>query len=144
MAEGAFRHLVNRAGLADVVSIDSAGTGAWHVGQPPDARARATAAQQGIDISAQRARQVSPADFSTFDYILAMDSDNLETLLGDVPPAHKERVTLFLAFGSGYGGGDVPDPYYGGPEGFETVFEMVTDAAGGLLRHIQAHDLDTP
>jgi len=141
MAEGVFRHLVAEAGLVDAVSADSAGTGPWHVGKPPDKRGRATAARHGIDIGGQRARQIAADDFAVFDYVLAMDSDNLETLLRAAPLEYQDRVTLFLSFGAADEARDVPDPYYGGPEGFDDVFEMVQDAARGLLQHIQQHDL---
>ena len=141
MAEGVFRHLVAEAGLIDVVSADSAGTGPWHVGKPPDKRGRATAARHGIDIGDQRARQIAADDFAAFDYVLAMDGDNLQTLLRAAPTAYQDRVKLFLNFSTAAEGSDVPDPYYGGPEGFDDVFAMVQDAARGLLRHIQQHDL---
>jgi protein-tyrosine phosphatase len=141
MAEGVFRHLVAEAKMIDLVSADSAGTGPWHVGKSPDKRGRATAARNGIDISSQRARQIAADDFAAFDYVLAMDGDNLATLLRDAPSAYQDRVQLFLNFGTANQGGDVPDPYYGGPEGFDEVFEMVQDAAQELLRHIQQHDL---
>jgi len=141
MAEGVFRHAVDQAGLDDRVTIDSAGTGPWHVGKPPDERGRATMARNGIDISGQRARQVAPDDFTAFRYILAMDRDNLDTLHRAAPKTHRDRVRLFLDFAAEDEVTDVPDPYYGGPEGFETVYALVEDAAAGLLRHIRKNDL---
>ena len=141
MAEGVFHHLVEEAGLGNVVSANSAGTGPWHVGKPPDKRGQATAARHGIDIGHQRARQIAADDFTVFDYVLAMDGDNLQTLLRAAPTEHQNRVTLFLNFGAADKGGDVPDPYYGGPEGFDDVFVLVQDAARGLLRHIQQNDV---
>jgi protein-tyrosine phosphatase len=144
MAEGVFRQLVAEAGLVDVMSADSAGTGPWHVGNPPDKRAQATAARHGIDIGGQRARQIAADDFTAFDYVLAMDGDNLQTLMRAAPTEHQDRVQLFLNFGAADHGDDVPDPYYGGPEGFDDVFLLVQDAARGLLRHIQQHDLSRP
>ncbi|MDA0367735.1 MAG: low molecular weight phosphotyrosine protein phosphatase [Proteobacteria bacterium] len=140
MAEGVFRHLVADAGLAAQIAADSAGTGAWHVGQPPDERAQAITAQRGIDIAMQRARQVAPMDFSTFDYVLAMDGDNLRTLMGAAPTAARTRIRLILDYGD-TNATDVPDPYYGGPAGFDQVFDLVHDAAVGLLRHIRKNDL---
>ena len=141
MAEGVFRHVVDEAGLGHRIAIDSAGTGPWHVGKPPDERARATAARHGIDIGAQRARQVAPADFAAFHYVLAMDRDNLKTLHRAAPKAHRDRIRLFLDFAADDGANDVPDPYYGGPEGFEDVYALVEGAAAGLLRHIRHNDL---
>ena len=141
MAEGVFRHVVDEAGLRDRIAIDSAGTGPWHVGKPPDERARATAARHGIDIGGQRARQVASDDFGTFEYVLAMDRDNLRTLHRAAPKTHRDRVRLFLDFGADDSAHDVPDPYYGGPEGFEDVYALVEDAATGLLRHIRQNDL---
>ena len=141
MAEGAFRHLVAEAGLGNIVSADSAGTGPWHVDEPPDKRGQATAARHGINIGHQRARQIAADDFTAFDYVLAMDSDNLQTLLRAAPREHQDRVTLLLNFGSADKGGDVPDPYYGGPKGFEDVFVLVHGAVHGLLRHIQQNDI---
>lgn len=141
MAEGVFRQLVTEAGLGNVVSADSAGTGPWHVGEPPDKRAQATAAQHGIHIRHQRARQIAADDFTTFDYVLAMDGENLKKLLLAAPRDHQDRVKLLLNFGTADKGRDVPDPYYGGPEGFEDVFMLVQDAARGLLLHIQQNDI---
>ena len=89
----------------------------------------------------QRARQIAADDFTVFDYVLAMDGDNLQTLLRAAPTENQDRVTLFLNFGAAGKGGDVPDPYYGGPEGFDDVFVLVQDAARGLLRHIQQNDI---
>lgn len=141
MAEGTFRALMAEAGLGDAIDIDSAGTGSWHVGQPPDPRAQETAARRGIDISAQRARQVTLNDFATFDYVLAMDRDNLGNLMRAAPRDAHDRIGLFLRFASTPALEDVPDPYYGGPDGFDHVFDLVHDASGGLLRHIRAHHL---
>jgi len=141
MAEGVFRHLVTDAGLAAQIAADSAGTGAWHVGQPPDERAQATTARRGIDIAKQRARQVAATDFSVFDYVLAMDGDNLRDLNRAAPTAARSRIRLLLDYGTDEAADDVPDPYYGGPEGFDEVFDLVYNAAVGLLRHIQENDL---
>jgi protein-tyrosine phosphatase len=141
IAEGVFRHLVAEAGLDNVISTNSAGTGPWHVGRPPDKRGQATAARHEINIGHQRARQIAADDFIAFDYVLAMDGDNLKTLLRAAPTEHQNRVTLFLIFGATDKGGDVPDPHYGGPKGFDDVFVLVQDAARGLLRHIQLNDI---
>ncbi len=141
IAQGAFDALVAAADLVKHIETDSAGTGSWHVGNPPDPRARETAARRGVDIGTQRARQVSAEDFMTFDYILAMDSDNLRTLRQAAPRDPRGQVTLFLDFASSPER-DVPDPYYGGPEGFDDVFDLVQDAAQGLLRHIRSRHLN--
>lgn len=109
------------------LEIDSAGTGGWHEGEPPDARMTEAAARRGIDLSTQRARQVKLQDFSRFDYVLAMDRQNLADLQDICPAAAPARLELFL------GDKDVPDPYYGGPEGFETVLDLVAGGAEAWL-----------
>lgn len=133
-AEGVFRALCLREGLS--VSIDSAGTGAWHAGNLPDMRMRAAAKNRGIDLSKQRARQVQQADYRDFDLILAMDQSNLADLLAEAPPNRTADIRLFLDFGSS-NERDVPDPYYGGDAGFEKVLNLVEDAALGLLQHLE-------
>ena len=135
-AEGVFRHLVKEAGLEDRVVIDSAGTGNYHVGERPDQRACETAARRGYDLSALRARQVSREDFAKFDYILAMDEDNLRELRRLCPPEHAHKVKLFTEFCS-KGTCPVPDPYAGGPQGFELVLDLVEDSARGLLDYLR-------
>jgi protein-tyrosine phosphatase len=135
-AEAVFRQHVKEAGLEREVVIDSAGTGDWHVGEPPDGRARDAAANRGYDLSALRARQVSQRDFAEFDYILAMDHDNVRTLTRWCPPEHAHKVRLFTEFCS-TGACEVPDPYAGGAQGFELVLDMVEEAAQALLRHLQ-------
>lgn len=136
-AEGVFRHLVAEQGLADKITIDSAGTHDYHIGNPPDARAQAAATRRGYDLSSLRARQVTSDDFVAFDYVLAMDADNRSLLLQQCPPEYRGRVHLFLEFADGDVPADVPDPYYGGGEGFEYVLDLVENAAQGLLRHIE-------
>jgi protein-tyrosine phosphatase len=135
-AEGVFRHLVERAGLADAVYINSAGTHNYHIGNPPDARTQAAAARRGYDLSALRARQVADSDFADFDLVLAMDDHNRSLLLQQCPPEHRAKVRLFLEFASGKVPAEVPDPYYGGPQGFEQVLDLVENAAQGLLQKI--------
>ncbi len=138
LAEGVFGHLAAEAGVADRFELDSAGTGSWHVGDPPDARARRAAAARGIDISGQRARQVGPADFDRFDLILAMDRSNAEVLwrlAGRLGEDHAAKVRLFMEFAPETGVGEVPDPYYGGAAGFERVIDLIGEAAHGLLAH---------
>ena len=135
-AEGVFRRLVEEAGLAGEILTDSAGTHDYHVGVAPDRRAQAAAAQRGYDLSALRGRQVERADFQRFDYILAMDAENLANLHRLCPPPHENRVGLFLEYGRNLALREVPDPYYGGPLGFEQVLDLVEDAAAGLLEEI--------
>jgi protein-tyrosine phosphatase len=136
-AEGVFRQLVERAGLADRITIDSAGTGEWHIGSPPDPRACKAAAKRGYDLTALRGRQVSRKDFSDFDYVIAMDDENVRALKRLSPREHVHKVKRFTDFCS-TGACSVPDPYAGGPQGFELVLDLVEDAAQGFLRHIRA------
>ena len=131
-AEGMFRHRVAEAGLADTIIIDSAGTHAYHVGNPPDRRAAAAAERRGITLSHLRARRVSDDDFERFDYILAMDLDNVAHLQDQSPPEHRSKVKLFMEFSPGRER-EVPDPYYGGAPGFERVLDLVDEASRGLL-----------
>ncbi len=141
-AEGVFRDLVHREGLQDRIGTDSCGTGNWHVGDPPDARAVAEATRRGIPLDDLRARQLRPTDFETFDYVLGMDRRNLASLHSQCPPDHAAKVRLFLSFDTGARETEVPDPYYGGPDGFRDVFDMIDAASQGLLAHIRsAHDL---
>ncbi|MBX3666340.1 MAG: low molecular weight phosphotyrosine protein phosphatase [Burkholderiales bacterium] len=135
-AEGVFRRLVEAEGLAGRIHIDSAGTHDYHIGDPPDARAQAAAARRGYDLSQLRARQVTRADFTAFDYVLAMDEHNRGLLLQQCPPEHRAKVRLFLEFAAGEVPAEVPDPYYGGPQGFEQVLDLVENAARGLLCEI--------
>ncbi|MCH8237401.1 MAG: low molecular weight phosphotyrosine protein phosphatase [Proteobacteria bacterium] len=136
-AEGVFHTLVEKRGLGGRVTVDSAGTGAWHIGSPPDRRAQAAARQRGIDLSGQRARQAKTGDFHRFDYILAMDADNHRNLAQMCPPGEEHRLHLFLDFAPELKTRDVPDPYYGGDGGFEAVLDMIEAASEGLLADIQ-------
>ncbi len=138
-AEGVFRALVEREGLADRIAVESAGTGNWHVGEPPDGRAVKAAKRRGIDLSAIRAREATRDDFARFDYVVAMDSDNRAVLKRLSPPGERHRLHLFLDFAEGLEGRDVPDPFYGGGDGFEAVLDMIERAAAGLLAHIRAN-----
>jgi protein-tyrosine phosphatase len=138
-AEGVFRHKVEQNNLQEQISIDSAGTHAYHVGKPPDQRAQDAALKRDIDLSQQRARRVSADDFSEFDYIIAMDESNLDDLLSICPAGHEDRLHLFLAF-SDSENREVPDPYYGQGRGFEIVLNLVEDAAEGLLEHIRKNN----
>ncbi|MBT8088973.1 MAG: low molecular weight phosphotyrosine protein phosphatase [Gammaproteobacteria bacterium] len=131
-AEGVFRHHVVEAGLGDKILVDSAGTHAYHVGDPPDRRAHAAAERRGFSLVDIRARRVSENDFERFDYIIAMDEDNVARLKEQGDPEHHSKVRLFLEFSSS-GQREVPDPYYGGAAGFERVLDLVEDASRGLL-----------
>ncbi len=135
-AQGVFESLVADAQLGNHIAIDSAGTHAYHVGEQPDRRATQAASQRGIDLTAQRARRVDPNDFSKFDYVLAMDSSNLDDLLSICPAEHQIKVSLFLDF-AGSSTANVPDPYYGGDQGFERVLDLVEEGARGLLDDVQ-------
>lgn len=141
LAEGIFRHLVEAAGLEERFEIESAGTGAWHVGERPDARAEMVANQHGVSLLS-RARQVTEDDLRTFDYVIAMDRENLRNLqrmadaLGDEARA---RIHLLREFDpEGSDGDEVPDPYYGGASGFENVYEMVHRSCRALLDRLRA------
>ena len=131
-AEGVFRHHVNDSGLGDRIVADSAGTHAYHVGEPPDRRACAAAERRGISLGEIRSRRVSDSDFEAFDYVIAMDEDNRQRLLEQAPEAHQSKVRLFLSFTSS-DETEVPDPYYGGAAGFERVLDLVEEASRGLL-----------
>jgi len=152
-ADGIMTHLVKAAGLADQIGVDSAGTGAWHVGEPADRRAREVAARRGYTLSS-RARQFEVQDFGRFDYILAMDRSNYRELVAMAPSAgDAERVYLFRAFDPDLPAEttppgehaareyDVPDPYYGGSRGFDTVFDMCERTCRHLVLHLKTHHL---
>lgn len=135
-AEGMFRRHLDEAGLAGRVEVDSCGIGPWHVGKSPDARAQAAAASRGLDLSGLRARQLDDGDFARFDYLLAMDHDNLAALEARRPADSAAHVGLFLAF-AGLPDRAVPDPYYGGDDGFEQVLDLVESASRGLVEDVR-------
>lgn len=132
-AQGVFRKMVGDAGLADTVQVESAGTHAYHVGEPPDVRAQQAAMKRGYEIADLRARQVALDDFRDADLILAMDWENLAILQQQCPRAYKHKLHLLMRFAGEHDAATVPDPYYGGPEGFNTVLDYVEDACQGLL-----------
>jgi protein-tyrosine phosphatase len=140
-AEGVFRHKVSESGLEDAIHIDSAGTIAYHVGHPPDQRAQKAALKRGIDLSSQHARKVTSNDFLEYDFVIAMDSDNHYELEAICPSGHEDRLHMFLKFAQNSDETDVPDPYYGGSNGFELVLDLIEDAADGLLEHLQQQKL---
>lgn len=136
-AHGVFRHLIEQQGLSKLIYIDSAGTHAYHVGEPPDRRAQATAISRGIDMSDLRARRAIENDFEYFEYVLAMDNENYSILQDMSPADHADRLKLFMDFAPQVGEREVPDPYYGGSRGFEHVFDMIEAASLGLLADIR-------
>ena len=134
LAQGILENLVRREGLEDEIFVDSAGTGRWHAGQPPDERALSAASLRGLDISSQRARQVRPEDCENFDYILTMDEENYRMVAALCRGSAVVRP--FLDFAPHSPEREVPDPYYGGPDGFERVIDLVEEASEGLLEDI--------
>jgi protein-tyrosine phosphatase len=136
-AEGVFRAVVARDAPELTIEVDSAGTAGYHIGEPPDPRTRQAASRRGYDLSPLRARIVEPGDFESFDLILAMDRENLTALHHRAPPHTRERVRLFLEFAPSATVTEVPDPYYGGPNGFEEVLDLVEQASQGLLQHLR-------
>ncbi len=142
-AHGIFRQLVMEAGLTHRIEIDSAGTHAYHLGEPPDRRAQETARERGVNINDLRARRVLPEDFLHFDYILAMDQENALSLSEICPPGMEDKLKLFMDFAPELPLRDVPDPYYGGQRGFERVFDLVEAAAQGLLAEVKMQLLET-
>ena len=136
-AHGVFQKMVDDEKLSAVIAVDSAGTSGWHIGDPPDARTTKVAKSRGVDLSVLRGRKVEVQDFYEFDYILAMDNANLQELKAIQPEQNDKHVGLFLEFATHFSESEVPDPYYGGAEGFEHVFDLVDDACVGLLQAIK-------
>lgn len=144
-ADGIFRQLVMKAGLQDVIQVDSAGTGDWHIGKAPDPRTQAAAKKAGYDLSYLRARQVQPQDLQTFDYILAMDETNLAHLRTWQSAQTQAHLGLFLSLVPETGYQAVPDPYYGGPQGFDEVVHLVETGSQAWLTYlIKQHQLQAP
>jgi len=137
-AEGVLRHKLRQAGLDELVVVDSAGTHAYHVGEPPDHRSVKHARQRGYDLSALRARRVSEADFAHFDLVLAMDWDNFEALSAQCPLEHRPKLRRLSEFAQRHDSPVVPDPYYGSAKGFERVLDLIEDACDGLVAHLKA------
>ena len=137
-ADAVFRHLVKEAGVDHLIHVDSAGTHAYHIGNPPDHRAQNTALQRGYKMHDLRARAVQPNDFQEFDYILAMDKENLSLLQQRSPQQHLSKIQLFMQYSTQVNPDvEVPDPYFGGNQGFELVLDMVEEASQGLLAHLR-------
>lgn len=137
-AQGIFEYQLAEAGLADRVRVDSAGTHAYHVGERPDARMQSAAARRGYDLSTQRARHVQTEDFTRFNYVLVMDQANYETLHARrLPPQKVSTIQFLMSYAPESGVIEVPDPYYGGSEGFERVLDLVELACTGLIEEIR-------
>lgn len=136
-AEGVVRARLEAAGLAGQVAVDSAGTHGYHAGGRPDPRAIAAAASRGVDLSDIRARRVEAVDFERFDRVYAMDRDNLRNLERTCPEGLRHKLALFLQHADAFDEDEVPDPYYGGPAGFERVLDLIENAADGLVRDLQ-------
>jgi protein-tyrosine phosphatase len=136
-AEAVLRAIATSEAPELALEIDSAGTAGYHIGDAPDARSQAAALRRGYDMSPLRARIVEAGDFERFDLILAMDANNLDVLRKRAPAAYRERVRLFLEFAPDCGLDEVPDPYYGGPAGFEQVLDLVEEASRGLLSQLR-------
>jgi protein-tyrosine phosphatase len=136
-AEGVFAKRIHEEGLQDRVEVDSAGTHAYHVGNPPDPRAQKSASARGVALQHLRARRARAEDFYEFDYVLAMDRENLSGLEAIYPQGAKGRPHLFLSYAPNLEYDEVPDPYYGGPMGFERVLDMIEEATEGLIQDIR-------
>ena len=134
-AEGVARVMAQKQGLADAFEFDSAGTHDYHVGHPPDPRTIAAAAKRGYDLSKLRARRVTSTNYADFDHVFAMDSDHLRLMRSQCPPAHQHKLALFIS--GAQKGDDVPDPYYGGPEAFELVLDLVEQASTRMLEKLR-------
>jgi len=140
-AHGVFQAMVDDQDLSARIMVDSAGTHSYHIGSPPDIRSQDTARSHGIDLSGLRARQFNAEDFSDFDYLLAMDHPNLSNMSALQPDNARARLDLMLSYSEKFNQKEVPDPYYGN-DGFELVFDMISDASAGLLSYIkQRHSL---
>lgn len=136
-AEAVFRHAVEQAGLKADIECDSAGTHGYHIGEPPDRRAQQAALSRGYDMSNLRGRQVGKKDFEQFDYVVAMDRRNLALLTDQCPQVHAHKLALYCDFDADYAGREVPDPYYGGPQGFEQVLDMIEDVSDSLVARLR-------
>ncbi len=136
-AQGVFQHMIEQEGLSSQVEVDSAGTHAYHVNEPPDRRAQQAALRREVDLSPLRARRATADDFDVFDYVLAMDSENMSNLEQICPKGLEYKLSLFLDYAPDLDVSEVPDPYYGGTAGFDRVLDLIEDASRGLIRHLQ-------
>ncbi|RCK40138.1 phosphotyrosine protein phosphatase [Thalassospira profundimaris] len=141
-ADGVFAKMVADAGLSEKITVDSCGTTGYHVGEPADRRATQEARKRGYDLSHLRARKLTPADFGNFDYLIAMDDNHLEALERACPEKYRERIKLFLDFHPTRQGQSVPDPYYGGAQGFTHVLDLIEETSRNLLKQLrQTHKM---
>ncbi len=137
-AKGVVYNIIQNNGIGHLIKVDSAGTHGYHIGEPPDPRTCEAALRRGIDLSGYRARKVVPGDFERFDLLLAMDRDNLALLQRGARPEYQAKLGLFMNYASRFDAEEVPDPYYGGEQGFELVLDMVEDAGQGLIRALRS------
>ena len=141
-AHGVFLDMIEKEGLSEVISVESAGTHAYHVSEPPDPRAQEAALKRNVDLSSLRARKAGEQDFYDFDYVLVMDRNNYQHMLEIAPEGHAEKLKLFMEYAPHLNIAEVPDPYYGGRNGFEVVLDMIEEASQGLLAELKReHDL---
>jgi protein-tyrosine phosphatase len=138
-AEAVARHFIQSRGLADRIAVDSAGTQGYHAGEAPDRRAQKAAERRGYDLSALRARKIETVDFERFDLVLAMDADHLAIMRRICPDAHRAKLSLFMRYARSHDLLEVPDPYYGGDNGFEAVLDYCEDGVQGLLERLVGH-----
>lgn len=143
-AEAIFRKLAENAGLGGIIRVGSAGTHGYHVGEPPDSRAQAAAARRGYDLSGLRARKFDRGDFVRFDLLLAMNREHYSTLRSMCEPSSGGKLGLVMSYARRFREAEVPDPYYGGPQGFERVLDMLEDASQGLLESLKRSALPLP
>ena len=136
-AQGVFQSLVDEQGLGESIQVDSAGTHSYHIGSPPDLRSQAMAQSRGVDLTNLRARRFVSGDFTDFDYLLGMDHSNLANMLALKPDETRATVKLMLDYSDRFEQRDIPDPYFG-EDGFDLVFDMIDDAARGLLRNLRS------
>ncbi|VVE68165.1 phosphotyrosine protein phosphatase [Pandoraea captiosa] len=135
-ADGIFRQRLANAGLTHVVEVDSAGTHSYHIGHAPDARTQAAAERRGYDLSSLRARRVEASDFERFEWIVAMDNANVSELMVRCPAEYRHKIVRLMDFATRHDATEVPDPYYGGEQGFETVLDYIEDGLDGFLAHL--------
>lgn len=140
-AEGVFRRMIDDAGLSETVGVDSAGTHDFHIGEAPDARAVAAARKRGYDLASCVARQITAEDFREYDLILAMDWENLSALQQQCPKIYRHKLMLLMRFANEFEEATVPDPYYGGPEGFNKVLDYIEDACQGVMEMVRKRAL---
>ncbi|VVE87806.1 low molecular weight protein-tyrosine-phosphatase [Pandoraea bronchicola] len=135
-ADGIFRYRLAEAGLTELIAVDSAGTHSYHIGHAPDARTQAAAQRRGYDLSALRARRVEAGDFENFEWIVAMDNANAAELSARCPAEYRHKIVRLMDFATRHDAAEVPDPYYGGAQDFETVLDYIEDGLDGLLARL--------